>query len=135
LFRVTARTDYAVRALVEIARVHPVAAKGREIAESNGMPYRFLAATMTQLTRAGLLESRRGSGVDGGYRLSRDPASISLAEVVGAIEGRVVDVRATQAVDGLDASSIWMSVGEGVERALAAISLAELLDRDADGAG
>ena len=77
-----------------------------------------------------------GGGVDGGYRLAHDPRdSITLAEVVGAIEGRVVDVRATQADDGLDASSIWMSVGEGVERALATISLAELLDMDADGAG
>lgn len=131
MVRVTARTDYAVRALIEIARAHPAAVKGREIADSQGLPYRFLASTMTQLTRAGLLESRRGSGVDGGYRLARDPGEVSLVEVVNAIEGQVVDVRAAPP---RAASSVWASVGEGVERALAAISLADLLVVDADGA-
>lgn len=132
MFRVTARTDYAVRALLELARVHPASVKGREIAQVQGLPYRFLASTMTQLTRAGLLESRRGSGVDGGYRLARDPDAISLVDVVEAIEGHVVDVRVSEGAGGPDASAIWASVGDGVERALASISLADLLATDAD---
>jgi len=127
MFRVTARTDYAVRALLEVARHHPAAVKGREIADAEAMPYRFLAATMTQLRRGGLLESRRGGGVDGGYRLARPPELITLVDVVAAIEGQVVDVRAPRTAGASEASVIWDAVGDGVERALVAITLADLI--------
>ena len=59
MFRVTARTDYAVRAVIEVARHYPDALKGRAIAESQQLPYRFLAATLTRLSSSGILDSRR----------------------------------------------------------------------------
>ena len=127
MFRVTARTDYAVRALLEVARRHPRAVKGREIAEAQVLPYRFLASTMTQLRRGGLLDSRRGGGVDGGYRLARSPERITLVDVVRVIEGQVVDVRNPRRSGRSDASAFWAAVGDGVEQALVSITVADLL--------
>ena len=128
MFRVTAKTDYAVRALVEIARHHPQPVKGREIAEAQQLPYRFLAGTMTQLSRAGVLDARRGSGVECGYRLGRPPEHISLGDVVLAIEGRIVDVRAGRDADSEALSSpVWAEIGSGVEAALDRISVADLV--------
>ncbi len=132
MFRVTARTDYAVRALLEVARRHPGAVKGREIAEAQVLPYRFLASTMTQLRRGGLLDSRRGGGVDGGYRLARAPEQITLVDVVRVVEGQVVDVRSSRSAGPSDAAAIWAAVGHGVEQALVAITVADLLRLSVD---
>jgi Rrf2 family protein len=85
--RPSARAEYACLALIELARpeggVHPRTV--RSIAEARGVPERYLIHVLLQLKSAGLVYSMRGPV--GGYVLARDPESISVAEVVSAIDG------------------------------------------------
>src|ERR687897_6022 len=90
--RVSAKTDYALRAAVELAAAwdggQPV--KGERLATSQSIPLRFLENILLQLRHAGLVDSRRGA--EGGYRLARPAAEISLADVIRAIDGPLAGV-------------------------------------------
>ena len=82
---VSARADYAVRALVALALEPPSRpVKASTIAASQGIPSRFLANILPYLCRAGIVGSRRGG--EGGYWLARPASEITLAEIVRAIE-------------------------------------------------
>lgn len=86
MFKVSQKTEYALRALIELALrrgQEPVPA--REIASAQGVPLRFLEQQIAALGKAGLVESLRGAG--GGCQLARDPGEIFVADVVDAIEG------------------------------------------------
>jgi Rrf2 family protein len=82
---VSARADYAVRALVALA-LEPLSRpmKATTIAARQGIPSRFLANILPYLCRAGIVGSRRGG--EGGYWLARPASEITLAEIVRAIE-------------------------------------------------
>jgi Rrf2 family protein len=96
--RVTAKVDYAVRALVELAAAGPASTiKGDRLAGSQGLPAKFLENILAELRRAGIVASQRGS--DGGYRLVRDPATVSVADVIRAVEGPLADVHGTPPED------------------------------------
>jgi Rrf2 family protein len=83
----SAKSEYACLALARLAVEHagdaPV--QGRRLAAEEGIPEGFLVQILQELKRAGLVTSTRGAS--GGYRLARDPASISLGEVLDAVEG------------------------------------------------
>jgi Rrf2 family cysteine metabolism transcriptional repressor len=86
MLKVSQRTEYALRAMVELAlRYGPARVPAREIAEAQGIPLRFLEQQLAVLHKAGLVESFRGAG--GGCRLSRDPSTIRVSEVVDVVEG------------------------------------------------
>jgi Rrf2 family protein len=83
--RISARTDYALRALLVLAAApddEPV--KARALAKAENIPVKFLATILVELRRTGILASRRGAG--GGYCLARPAALISVADVVRAVE-------------------------------------------------
>jgi Rrf2 family protein len=85
------KSEYGVRVLVELARrgsEDPVSLA--EIAEHEGLPLAYLEHLVARLRRAGLVESRRGA--HGGYLLTRAPESITMAEVVEALEGAIAPV-------------------------------------------
>ncbi len=84
--RMTTRTRYAIRALYDLA-FHRLgqAAGAKEIAERQKIPLRFLEQILQDLRKAGIVEARRGPR--GGYALARQPAQISLAEVLHAVRG------------------------------------------------
>jgi Rrf2 family protein len=89
---VNARIDYALRAAVELAgssRDSP--RKMHEVAAAQAIPLAFLADILTQLRRAGLVRSQRGS--DGGYWLARPAEELDLGCVIRAVEGSLVEVR------------------------------------------
>ena len=70
-----------------------------EIAECEGLPLAYLEHLVARLRRAGLIESRRGA--HGGYLLAREPAQITMAEVVEALEGRIAPIECiSSAPDG-----------------------------------
>lgn len=77
--------EYAIRALVFLARFPGGAAQGTVIAEGENLPAPVLGKVLQELVRKGLLESRRGPG--GGFRLARKPQLITLRDVVAAIDG------------------------------------------------
>jgi Rrf2 family protein len=95
--RITAKVDYAVRAVTELAaaqaRAEPGARasmKGEALATAQGIPVRFLETILSELRRAGIVGSQRGS--DGGYWLARPADSVSVADVIRAVEGPLADV-------------------------------------------
>ncbi len=82
------RGDYAVRAMVDLARHHGAGRrKTREIAEAMDIPQRYLTQILAGLVRDGLLVAV--AGPDGGYSLARPPAEVSLLEVVELAEGPI----------------------------------------------
>ena len=86
MFRVSQKTEYALRAMVELAlREGEGPIPARDIAARQGIPLRFLEQQLSTLHKAGLVESFRGAG--GGCRLAREATQIRVADVVDAMEG------------------------------------------------
>jgi len=134
--RVSAKVDYAIRALAELAAAPPgPPVKGERLAEAQGIPLKFLENILTELRRAEIVASQRG--VDGGYRLARPAAEISIADVIRAVEGPIATVRGarpedvdyTGAAAGL--GEIWIELRTSMRGVLEETSLAELVARSA----
>ncbi|GII87990.1 Rrf2 family transcriptional regulator [Sphaerisporangium siamense] len=83
--RISARTQYALRAAAELAAAPPGPVPAERIAGSQDIPRRFLDNILLQLRRAGLIESQRGP--DGGYWLARPASEITLADIIVVVEG------------------------------------------------
>lgn len=92
--RITARVDYAVRAMVVLA-ASPTDApvKAESVASSQGIPLYFLLKILADLRAAQLVSSRRGQS--GGYTLARDATEVSVADIIRAVEGPLADVHGT----------------------------------------
>jgi Rrf2 family protein len=93
--RISAKTDYALRAAIELASLDsdsPV--KGEALATAQGIPLRFLENILGDLRNAGIVESRRG--VEGGYLLAKPADQIALADVVRAVDGPLANVAGTR---------------------------------------
>ncbi len=131
--RLSSLADYAVVMMTAAARHCGGIARlnATVLAEETGVPLPTAQKLVSRLSAAGLLESTRGTG--GGFRLSRPPASISLADIIEAVEGPIA---LTACVDGasqdccIDQSCKvkphWNAVNGAVRGALAGVSLATL---------
>ena len=89
--RISAKADYAVRAALELAASpegEPV--KGEQLADSQEIPLQFLEHILLELKHARLIQARRGA--KGGYWLAREPASITVADVIRAVEGPLANI-------------------------------------------
>lgn len=82
---ITARIDYAVRAMLVIADADPVPVTMPSLAQGQRLPPAYLATILTDLRRAGLLRSRRGT-VSAGYTLNRLATEITVGSVVRALD-------------------------------------------------
>src|SRR5215468_8747450 len=89
--RLSARADYALRAAIELAATERNHITAEQLARAQNIPGKFLEAILTQLRRAGLVRSQRGP--DGGFWLARPASDISLADIIRAIDGPLVNVR------------------------------------------
>jgi Rrf2 family protein len=90
--RVTAKVDYAVRAGIELAAAPPgTPVKGDRLAEAQGIPVKFLENILASLKRASIIRTQRGA--DGGYWLARPAETITVADIVRAVEGPLANVR------------------------------------------
>ena len=91
--RVSAKADYAVRAVVELAaaadRERPT--KGEALATAQGIPVKFLENILADLRHAGIVRSQRGA--EGGYWLNRPAEDVSVADIIRAVEGPLASVR------------------------------------------
>ena len=85
MLTLTKRTDYALNAVLHLSRRPGEVTSAREIAERYRLPLPILTNILKSLTRAGLVTSTRGAR--GGYQLARDPANVSLHDLIAAIEG------------------------------------------------
>ena len=90
--RISARADYAVRAVVELAAAPGGASlSARQIATAQEIPQNFLENILAELRRAGIIHTHRGPG--GGSSLARTPATITVGEILVAIDGPLAAVR------------------------------------------
>jgi Rrf2 family protein len=130
--RVSAKTDYAIRAVLELAAAdneRPV--KGERIATAQAIPLRFLENILMQLRHAGLVDSRRGA--DGGYRLARAPDEVTLADVIRAIDGPLAGVSGTRPeslqFNGVaePMRDVWIAVRASLRSVLEQITLADII--------
>jgi Rrf2 family nitric oxide-sensitive transcriptional repressor len=80
----TRRTDYAVRAALELARTGTLATH-QSVAAATGAPASVVKQALSDLAKAGFAVALRGRS--GGYRLARDPASITMLDLIAALEG------------------------------------------------
>jgi Rrf2 family protein len=128
---VTARADYAVRAMIELAARSLASTTRQQIAESQDIPGKFLETILGDLRRAGLLEAQRGAA--GGYRLAVDPAATPLADVIRATEGPLAAVRGMPPEDtaypgpAAPLTDVWIAVRASLRDVLEATTVADIL--------
>lgn len=87
MFKLSKKSDYGLIALKHLAQHAEVSVSAREIASQYHIPAELLAKVLQKLARKGLLASQQG--MNGGYVLARDPALISIVDVVEALEGPI----------------------------------------------
>jgi Rrf2 family protein len=130
--KVTAKADYAVRAMLELATVDDGLVKGEQIARSQRIPLKFLENILIDLRHAGLVHAQRGA--EGGYRLARDPGDVTLGEVIRAVEGPLASVRGEppESVSYEGAAehlqTVWIAVRASLRSVVDDLTLAEVVE-------
>jgi len=132
--RVSSRADYGVRALYDLARHYnrgPV--QSRDIAARQGMPEAYLHQVLGALNRAGLVRSTRGPM--GGHVLARDPAEITVWDILEVLDGadRRAHPHPLGDAGGDPVHDVWHELQTRSVDFLRSISLATLLERDGAG--
>jgi Rrf2 family protein len=128
--RVSAKVDYAVRAMVELAAAGGGPVKAERLSQSQQIPLKFLENIMVDLRRAGLVRSQRGS--EGGYWLARPAAEIAIADVIRGVEGPLANVRGQGAeeleYDGAAGPlrEVWVAVRSSLRSVLESVTLADV---------
>ncbi len=123
--RVSQRLDYSIRLLVALAaRPAGNLAGAGDLADSLGMPRRFVELQATALAKSGLITCRRGTG--GGCALARPANSVTLADVVAAVEGTLLDIPMRS--DSASAET-WAQVAATIRHELSEVTLADLAAR------
>jgi Rrf2 family protein len=139
--RLSARVDYALRAVAELASATGgvVGAEGRPVtaerlAQAQGIPPKFLESILLQLRRAGIVTAQRGP--DGGYRMARPAEEVSLAEVIRVIDGPLANVRGQRPEDlgyhGAAAAlqEVWIALRASEREILELVTIADVVSGD-----
>jgi Rrf2 family protein len=127
---ISAKVDYGLRALLALAAAGSPQTSDY-LAEEQGLPTRFLTAILADLRRSGIVESQRGA--EGGYRLGRPAAKITLADVIRALDGPLAEVRGYRpeathyegAAEHLQL--VWVAVRASLRSVLEKVSLADVV--------
>ncbi len=129
--RVTAKADYAVRAVVELASSNADAPrKVDDVAQAQGIPLSFLENILTQLRSAGIVRSQRGP--EGGYWLAHPAKEVTLADVIRAVEGPLVGVRGQRPEEVEYAGSaeslqqVWVALRANLRKVLERVTVADV---------
>ncbi|MBZ5735750.1 Rrf2 family transcriptional regulator [Nocardioides sp. TRM66260-LWL] len=131
--RVSAKSDYALRALIEMAARNdhkPVSAE--ELGRLQEIPHGFLQAILADLRRAGVVMSQRGQS--GGWRLAREASAISVADIIRAVDGPLVSVYGLrpEAVTYNDSADVlqhvWIAARDALRDVFEQVSIQQLAD-------
>jgi Rrf2 family protein len=129
--RISAKVDYAVRAVVELAAADdekPV--KAERLATAQGIPLNFLENILGELRHAGVVRSHRGA--EGGFRLARPAEELTVADVIRAVEGPLASVRGgppeDASYDGAATSlpRVWIAVRANLRRVVEHVTIADI---------
>lgn len=129
--KISAKAEYGCLAALALARVQPEEPplRIREIAESEGIPERYLVQILLQLKGAGIVASTRGAS--GGYRLASTPDRITVADLLTAIDGPLEQPVSTEptSLSARALRDVWRAAREAELRVLERTTLAGLVDR------
>ncbi len=124
MISITSKSPYAVLALAELGRSagsEPVPIG--ELARRRDVPVQFLEQLFATLRRAGIISSQRG--VKGGYRFAREPASVTVLEIVELLDGPL----------GRDAEGVFGDASLAARTVLQSTTIADVIEREAHEAG
>ena len=127
--RLSARVDYALRAVAELAAADAPRTV-EQLSAAQKIPNKYLESILGELRRGGLLRSQRGP--DGGYRLARPASEISIADVIRALDGELANVRGSRPehlqYEGAAASlqEVWIALRASERAILEGVTLAHV---------
>jgi Rrf2 family protein len=129
--RVTAKSDYALRALIEMAsRPGEGAVSAEELGKRQDIPRGFLQAILADLRRAGIVVSQRGQS--GGWQMAASPGDVSVADVIRAVDGPLVSVYGMrpEAVDYNETAAVlqpvWIAARSSLRSVFEHVTIAHL---------
>jgi Rrf2 family protein len=129
--KVSAKSDYAVRAALELAQAGDGPVKGERLAQSQEIPLKFLENILIDMRHAGIVKSQRGA--EGGYWLARSADEISVGEVIRAVDGPLASVRG-EAPEKLDydgaaqhLQTVWIAVRASLRTVVDELTLADVV--------
>ena len=129
--QISAKSDYAIRALLNLAAHEPDLVKVDVIVREQGLPRKFVEAILGELRRASIVRSQRGA--EGGYALARPAAEITLGAVIRAVDGPLAEVRGLRphetTYEGVaqHLPAVWIAVRTSLRRVLDETTLAQVL--------
>lgn len=131
---ISAKSKYAVRALVELAQQNngnpiPIA----DIASKRDIPLQFLEQLFSTLRKAGILNSHRG--VRGGFSFNRLPEDVTVLDVIEVLDGSISPANCTSGAscDKLDAcimNEVWVEAKKSLEEVLSSYNIGDLAARE-----
>jgi Rrf2 family protein len=129
--RVSAKADYALRGVLEIAAARNPPVKRDEIAKAQRIPVKFLETILGELKHAGIIASQRGA--DGGYSLAKDAGQVTVADVIRVIDGPLAHIRDTRP-ESLDyggvaapLKDVFIALRARMREVLESVTLADLV--------
>jgi Rrf2 family protein len=129
--RVSAKSDYALRALIELASAAASpAVSADELGRRQDIPAGFLQAILADLRRAGIVISQRGQS--GGWRMARSTDAVTVADVIRAVDGPLVSVYGLrpEAVSYNEAASelqgVWIAARSSLREVFERVTIADL---------
>lgn len=131
--RVSAKSDYALRALIEMAsRSDRKAVSAEELGRVQDIPHGFLQTILADLRRAGIVMSQRGQS--GGWRMAREADGVSVADVIRAVDGPLVSVYGLrpEAVEYNESAEVlqhvWIAARRSLRDVFEQVSIQQLAD-------
>lgn len=128
--RISARADYALRALVELAAAGEGPVKGDRIAEAQDVPIKFLENILAELRRHGLVDSRRGA--EGGYWLRVRAETVTVADVIRIVDGPLANIRGMRPDEirypghAAPLRDVWLALRTSMRGVLEHVTLADI---------
>jgi Rrf2 family protein len=128
--RISAKADYALRAVSELAAAGGGPVKGDRLSTAQGIPAKFLENILAGLRQSGIIRSQRGA--DGGYWLARPAEEITVADVMRAVDGPLATVRGhrPEDVDYTGAAEqlqrVWIAVRHNLREVVETVTVADL---------
>ena len=127
--RISARCDYACKALLELSihwpKKEPL--QINRISENQDIPMRYLVHILIQLKRMGFVSSVRGR--DGGYNLTKSPEDIALGEVIRNVQGPLLPLTDSAKKNGSVFVTIWNDLEGVMANVLDKITFNDILDK------
>jgi Rrf2 family protein len=128
---ISAKVEYAVRALLVLTAADGGPLSGVALSQAQELPPKFLDGILAELRRSHIIVSQRGA--EGGYRLARDASTITLADIIRAIDGPLAAVRGEHpevtsyqgAAENLQ--DVWIAVRASLRSVLETTTLADVV--------